>query len=176
VSLQPTLNLAFPAQAALPHLFHVPESLLPLRSTFLRRIAAFAFATALLVLTGCTSLHRTVATGHDPAALREIFVASNLNDGHRLAEQLASALRARGLRATHGPLTMLPPSAEAVLHYEDRWSWDFGTHLTSLRLDLHQPGEKRPYASAWRTRYIATSTDVPAALADLVAELLRPAP
>jgi hypothetical protein len=150
--------------------------LLPLRPTFLRRLATFVFATALLVLTGCTSFRRTVATGHDPAALREIFVAKNLNDGHRLAEQLAYALQARGLRATSGPLTLLPPSAEAVLHYEDRWSWDFGSHLTSLRLDLHQPGEKRPYASAWRTRYIATSTDVPAALADLVAELLRTAP
>ncbi len=140
----------------------------------LRRLTSFAFAAALIFLAGCTNFDRTVASGHNPAGLREIFVARNLNDSHRLAEQLAAALRARGLRATHGPLTLLPSSAEAVLSYEDRWSWDFGTHLTFLRLDLRQPGEVRPYASARRTRYVATSTDVPAALAELVAELLRP--
>lgn len=151
-------------------------TLRPLHPLVLRRLASFAFAVAFVVLGGCTSLDRSVAKGQNPAALREIFVAKNLNDSHRLAEQLASALRARGLRASHGPLTLLPNGAEAVLHYEDRWSWDFGSHLTYLRLDLHRPGEVRPYASAWRTRYIATSTDVTAALAELVAELLRPAP
>jgi hypothetical protein len=156
--------------------FRVTAFFQPLRTLLLRRLAAFAFLAALLVLTACTNLQRTVAPGHDPAALREIFVVKNLNDGHRLADELAAALRARGLRATHGPITLLPPGAEAVLHYEDRWSWDFGSHLTFLRLDLHQPGEVRPYASARRTRYIATSTDLPAAVAELVDELLHPAP
>ena len=159
---------------ALPILFRVSANFHTLRPIFLRRLAAFAFATALLVLAGCTSLDRTVTPGHDPAAVREIFVARNLNDSHQLAEQLAAALRDRGLRATCGPLTLLPPETEAVLHYDDRWSWDFGTHLTYLSLDLHQPGEVRPYASARRTHYIATSTDVRAALDEAIAELLRP--
>lgn len=144
---------------------------------FLRRLPLlFAALTLLAGVTGCTHLERNVTPGRDPAALREIFVARNLADNHRLADRLAAALRARGLRAESGPLTMLPESAEAVLHYEDRWAWDFGDHMTYLRLDLHDKGEKRPYASAYRLRHVANSTDVDAVVSQLVAELLRPLP
>lgn len=144
--------------------------------SFFRRLPLLALAILCVFASGCTHLERNVEKGRDPAALREIFVARNLADNHRLAERIASALRARGLRAESGPLTMLPPSAEAVLHYEDRWTWDFGDHMTHLRLDLHDPGAKRPYASAYRTRYIANSTDIDAVVAQLAAELLRPLP
>ena len=142
----------------------------------LRRILPFFLLSCLgLALAGCTHLERSVTPGRDPAALKEVFVARNLSDNHRLAERLATALRARGLRAESGPLTLLPPGAEAVLHYDDRWTWDFGDHMTYLRLDLHDPEQVRPYASAYRTRYIANSTDVDAAVTELLAELLRPA-
>lgn len=143
-------------------------------SFFFRRLFSALFAA--LLLAGCTHLERMVTPGRNPAALKEIFVAQNLSDNHRLAERVAAALRARGLRAESGPLTMLPEKAEAVLHYEDRWTWDFGDHMTYLRLDLHDPGEKRPYSSAYRLRYIANSTDVDAVVKTLVEELLRPLP
>lgn len=143
---------------------------------FLRFVFALLFVSLGFGFSGCTHLERNVTTGRDPAALKEVFVARNLADNHRLAERLATALRARGLRAESGPLTLLPTSAEAVLHYEDRWTWDFGDHMTYLRLDLHDPAQVRPYASAYRTRYIANSTDVDAAVAELLAELLRPLP
>jgi hypothetical protein len=141
-----------------------------------RLFSSLPLAFSVLALVGCTHLERTVTPGRDPASLQEIFVARNLADNHRLAERLAAALRARGLRAESGPLTLLPKSAAAVLHYEDRWAWDFGDHMTYLRVDLHDPGEKRPYASAYRLRHVANSTDVDAVVAQVVAELLRPAP
>jgi hypothetical protein len=130
---------------------------------------------ALVATTACTHLDRTVQPGRDPAALREIFVAQNLADNHRLAERIAAALRERGLRAETGPLTMLPPGAEAVIRYEDRWAWDFGSHMTYLRLDLHDPGQKRPYASATRLRHVGNSTDLDAVIAAVTAKLLEPA-
>ena len=139
----------------------------PLRLLLLACAAAIAFS-------GCTSLKRTVPPERDLSAVREVFVVTNLNDNHRIAPQLALALQSLGLRATHGPLTLLPATADAVLQYDDRWSWDFGEHMTYLRLNLHDPGEVRPYASATRTRYIANSTDVAAALAELTGELFRP--
>lgn len=143
-------------------------------SRFSRRI--FLAITVAWLFAGCTHVERTVTQGRDPAALTEIFVAENLADNHRLAKHIAAALRARGLVAESGPLTMQPGSAQAVLHYEDRWTWDFGEHMTYLRLDLHDPGEKRPYASAYRLRHIANSTDVDAVVKTLVDELLRPLP
>jgi hypothetical protein len=131
---------------------------------------------AACLFAGCTHLERTITKGRDPAKPKEIFVAENLADNHRLAGRIAAALRARGLKSESGPLTMLPESAQAVIHYEDRWTWDFGDHMTYLRLDLHDPGEKRPYASAYRLRHIANSTDVDAAVKTLVDELVRPLP
>jgi hypothetical protein len=124
----------------------------------------------------CTNLDRSVRPGRDPAALRVIHVATNFNDNHRLAEHLAVSLRARGLTVSTGPLTLVPPEAEAVLRYEDRWSWDFGQHLTYLRLGLHDPGELQAYATATRTRYIARSTDLATALPPLLDELFAPVP
>lgn len=129
-----------------------------------------------MLLVGCTHVERNVSPGRDPAALREVFVAANLADNHRLAERIAVALRARGLRAESGPLTLLPATAEAIVHYEDRWTWDFGDHMTYLRLDLHDPGQKRPFASAYRLRHVARSTDVDAVISVVADELFKPAP
>jgi hypothetical protein len=143
-------------------------------SLFSRRLF-FSFAVAWL-FAGCTHIERTVTPGRNPAALKQIFVAENLADNHRLAKRIAAALRARGLQADSGPLTMMPEKAEAVIHYEDRWTWDFGEHMTYLRLDLHDPGQKRPYASAYRLRHIANSTDIDAVVKILADELFRPLP
>lgn len=134
----------------------------------------FLLLALLAGLVGCTSIDRQVTPGRDPSTVREIFVVRNLNDNHRLAEHLVAALRARDLAATSGPLTLLPPSADAVLRYDDRWTWDFGEHMTYLRLGLHDPSAVRPYATATRTRFVARSTDLKEALPPLLDELLAP--
>lgn len=129
-----------------------------------------------LLVAGCTSLDRTVNAGRDPATLKEVFVAENLNDNHGLARRITAALRASGLRAETGPLTLLPKSAQAVVNYHDRWAWDFGDHMVYLRLTLSDPGELHPYATATRQRNIANSTDLNVAIPELVAELFGPLP
>ena len=142
---------------------------------FLKRLPLILFAALALALTGCTHLDRTVESGRDPAALREIFVLTNLNDHRGQARRIVAALRERGLRAEAGPLTLLPASAEAVLRYEERWAWDFGEHMTFFRLTLTDPDKVRPYAVATREHYIARSTDLARVVPEVVAELLAPA-
>lgn len=128
----------------------------------------------MLTLAGCASIDRTVASGRDPGALREVFVETNLNDNRGLARRITEALRARGLKAESGPLTLLPKSAEAVVNYQDRWAWDFGEHMIFFRLTLRDPGLQQPYATATRSRHVARSTDLEAVVPELVAELLAP--
>lgn len=141
----------------------------------MRRIRFFFVLPALLLaFAGCTSIERTVTPGRDPAALREVFVATNLNDNHALARRIAAALREAGLRAEHGPLTLLPESAEAVVNYQDRWAWDFGEHLIYLQISLRDPDEVRPYATTTRSKHIERSTDLSVVVPELVAELLAP--
>lgn len=145
-------------------------------SPLFRRRFIVLLAPLLLLVAACTHIERTVNKGRNPAALKEIFVAENLDDNHRLAERIAAALRARGVKAEYGPLTMRSGGAEAVLFYEDHWTWDFGDHMTYLRFELHDIGEKRPYASAYRLRHIGNSTDIDAVVKALTVELLRPLP
>lgn len=142
-----------------------------LRALFGLRLGFVALA---LVLSGCTSIDRSVSAGRNPAALKEVFVVANLNDNHGLARRFAAAFRARGLRAESGPLTMLPPGAEAVVNIQDRWAWDFGEHLIFLQVTLSDIGELRPYATATRQRNIARSTNLDEVVPELVAELLAP--
>lgn len=149
---------------------------MPLRAFVVRHLVAIVCLPAFLGLIGCASINRAVTPGRDPSTLREVFVVRNLNDNHRLAENLVLALRDRGLVADSGPHTLLPPTAEAVVRYDDRWSWDFGEHMTYLRVALHDRGEVRPYATATRTKFIARSTDFEEALPPLLAELFAPAP
>jgi hypothetical protein len=141
----------------------------------LRRVVQGWFAGLILLASGCASFDRTVERGRDPAGLREIFVAENFNDNHALARRLADALRARGLRAESGPLTMLSSSAEAVLGYQDRWAWDFGEHMIHLRLTLRDVDAVRPYATADYSHHVARTTDLDAVVPELVAKLLAPA-
>ena len=140
----------------------------------MKRLLTLLGVVLALTLTACSSLQRTVNPGRDPAALGEVFIATNLNDNHGLGRRLAAAFRARGLRAESGPLTLLPKTAEAVVQYQDRWAWDFGDHMVYLRLTLHDPGELQPFATATHQRNIAQSTNLDEAIPAVVAELLAP--
>jgi hypothetical protein len=139
-------------------------------------LRCFLFLFGCFFATACTHLSSTHAPDRDPATLREIFVVQNFNDNHRLAQHLVFALRARGFVAQAGPRTLLPPTAQAILHYEDRWAWDFGEHMVYLRLTLHDLDAVQPFATATRTRFIARSTDLETVLPPLVATLLAPTP
>ncbi|TAG32761.1 MAG: hypothetical protein EAZ36_01775 [Verrucomicrobia bacterium] len=137
---------------------------------FLRAIGLLA----VILLTGCANLDRTVSAGRDPSKVREVFVVVNLNDNRGVARHIVKALQERGLRAESGPRTMLPESADAVLKYQEHWGWDFGEHLIFLSLGLHDPEEVRPYATASRQRNIGFSTRLEEVIPVLVAELLAP--
>lgn len=153
-----------PALKSLP-----PTATVPRFCFSLPALVALVFS-----LSGCTTLERTVAPGRDPAALKEVFVATNLNDYHQVARHIAAAIRARGLVVESGPLTMLPASAEAVVQYQDRWSWDFGEHMVYLQITLSDPGELRPYATAWRQKHIESGTRLEEVVPPVVEKLLAP--
>jgi hypothetical protein len=107
------------------------------------------FATALaLLLGGCASFDASVDGGQSLKGVQRFFVVSNLNDNRALDHQIAKALKARGLAAEVGPLTMMPDDTQAVVTYQDHWAWDFGEHLVFLRINVRKPAQDQSYASA----------------------------
>jgi hypothetical protein len=100
-----------------------------------------------LLLGGCASFDASIERGRSLQGVQRFFVLSNLNDNRAIDQQIATALRARGRTAEVGPQTMLPDDAQAVVSFQDHWSWDFGEHLNYLRLTASDPRASQPYAA-----------------------------
>ncbi len=105
-------------------------------------------ATLALLLGGCASFDASVEGGESLKGVQRFFIVSNLNDNRALDHQIAKALRARGLTAEVGPLTMMPDDTQAVVTFQDHWAWDFGEHLVFLRISVRKPSQQQSYASA----------------------------
>jgi hypothetical protein len=91
-------------------------------------------------LAGCSSASRNVAAGVDLTKIRSIWVEQRLADNHNVRDRLVRALRAHGYDADAGPLTMMPDrGVDAVLVYQDRWTWDFRSYMMELEAELRHP-------------------------------------
>lgn len=112
------------------------------------RVVAAVLVVLGLALAGCASLQTAVAPDVDLTRHKIYFVEQNRTDDHHVASMISESLRARGLQVTHGPITMLPLAAEVIISYEDRWTWDFRTHMIGLRLTLRNAESGKALASA----------------------------
>jgi hypothetical protein len=45
-------------------------------------------------------------------------------------------------------MTMLPPSADGVVDFQDQWSWDITTHIVGLVVHITDAHNKAPVAMA----------------------------
>lgn len=130
-------------------------------------------ATLALLLGGCASFDATVEGGHSLRDVKRFFVVSNLNDNRALDHQLAQALKARGLSAKVGPLTMMPDDTQAVVTFQDHWAWDFGEHLVFLKINVRKPSQEQAYASATFSAKVPLREPAPVTLRRLVDTLLE---
>jgi hypothetical protein len=133
----------------------------------------FAVLCACALFAGCASTQSNVVEpGRSLKDVERFFVLRNLKDNHRVHDSIVRALKARGLHAESGPITLLPKDAQVVITYEDRWSWDFGNHMVSLKLGARDPSAVFPYVTASFLDHVALKTDVDAVTSQLVGELL----
>ncbi|MDP2138445.1 MAG: hypothetical protein Q8J74_11405 [Candidatus Didemnitutus sp.] len=92
--------------------------------------APLAVASAVFFAAGCAQLTRS-GTGK-LADHRQIFVEQRLNDNLGIDRALVAELRALGYEAKSGPLTMMPPTAELIVTFDARETWDFRPYLIEL--------------------------------------------
>lgn len=126
---------------------------------------------ALVFLAGCASY--SASHLRSLADTRRFFVLSNANDNRALDHQIAAALRARGLEAETGPLTMMPDETQVVVTYQDHWTWDFGDHLVYLQLNVRdRRSAVQNLATATFSTRLPTRTPTEGIVAELVGKLL----
>jgi hypothetical protein len=99
------------------------------------------------LLAGCASYEAEVDRRHSLVGVQRYFVLTNPNDGHALDRQIAAALSSRGYQTDFGPLTMMPDETQAIVSYQDHWTWDFGDHLVYLQISVHDRKTNQIYAS-----------------------------
>ena len=113
-----------------------------------RLVFAFALVIGALILNGCSSYSAAVTPGTDIARYHVLFVKENLDDNRGIAARIAASLRDHGFQATSGPLTMMPPSADGIVEFQDQWSWDITTHIVGLLIHITDAHNKAPVAMA----------------------------
>ncbi|MDB6114804.1 MAG: hypothetical protein JWQ83_1303 [Lacunisphaera sp.] len=136
------------------------------------KTATLLFAAGLL-LGGCASFEGNVDKTHDLAGIQRFFVVSNSNDNHALDHRIAEALVSRGHTAESGPLTMMPDNAQAVVTFQDRWTWDFGEHLVFLKISVRNPDDTFPFGSATFEARVPSRDPLPVIVGRLADQLLK---
>jgi hypothetical protein len=126
----------------------------------------------LLLLGGCTSYDAQIERNHSFTGVKRLFVVSNQNDNHGLDRLVANSLIARGFVAETGPLTMMGDDTQAIVMYEDHWTWDFGDHLVHLQLTVRDPKSPLTYAMASFGAKVPSRQPTSVIVDELVAKLL----
>jgi hypothetical protein len=124
------------------------------------------------LLAGCTTYDAKVERDRSLAGVQRYFVQSNPNDNHALDSQIAGALKARGLAAETGPLTMMPDETQAIVTYQDHWTWDFGDRLVYLQLTVREQKTGRNYATVTFSAKVPTGKALSAIVDELVGRMV----
>jgi hypothetical protein len=127
------------------------------------------------LLGGCTTSSTRVQGGARVTELQRFFVIANANDNRALDRQVVNALRARGLAADSGPRTMMPEDTQALVTYEDHWSWDFGDRLQVLQLTVRDARQGGTLAVAEFSAKIPGRQSPATIVRDLVERVFAPA-
>lgn len=137
-----------------------------------RLLRILALTSLAWLLGGCASFDASVESGRSLKDVQRFFVLSNLNDNHAIDHQIAAALRARGRTAEVGPLTMMPDDAQAVVAFQDHWTWDFGERLVFLKINVRDPSKAQSYATVTFSARVPLREPASATIKRLVDSLL----
>ncbi len=135
-------------------------------------LGAIFFAAALL-FAGCASYSSRVNPGRSLDHYQRYFVKSNFDDNHAVDVRIMHGLQERGLIAESGPLTLMPDKTQAVISFEERWAWDFHSHLSALNIVVRDAKTSAIVASASYVGPAALTTNIDEAIDRLLSKLFH---
>jgi hypothetical protein len=118
-------------------------------------------------LAGCSSIYIDRRPRTDFSKIKRVYVERRLSDNHQIDQTIVAELRALGLEASSGPLTMLPDGTDAIVTYQDEWAWDFKSYLIEFNLQL-RGAIKEQYLAAGTYRQPSPITKSPAEIVHLI--------
>ncbi len=133
--------------------------------TFVLLLAAGA------LLGGCSS--ESTQKVADYSSVHRIYVEHQLTDNHRIDELIAAELKTLGYDATCGWPTMMPDHVDAIITYQDRWTWDFKSYLIDLRVELRANYTNKPLATGSYHQASAYTKSPPEVVHEILAPLFK---
>ena len=121
------------------------------------------------LLAACSTLSTSRTPAADLGGLKRIHVEHRLADGRGLDELMARELKGLGYEASNGPLTLMPPKVDAIVSYEDRWTFDFTTYLIGFEVAVRDARTGKALASGHYFRPSFSGNDP----AEVIAQMLR---
>lgn len=135
--------------------------------------APFLMLIATLLVAGCTSTTARREPIADVRTMQHFWVERRLADNHGIDAILTRELRALGREADFGPLTMMPErGVQAVIIYEDHWDWNFGDHLSELRVTVRDPRNQKLLATAVYSHPVGFGSNPVTAAQEVLKKLL----
>ena len=138
------------------------------RSMLLPTLVVLSFG----LLAGCSTYNAKVERGRTLDGVQHYFVQGNLNDNRAIDVLVAAALKARGYEAENGPLTMMPDATQAIVSYQDHWTWDFGDRLVYLNVTVRERKTGQTYATATFSAKVPTGKPLSRIVDELVGQFL----
>ena len=95
---------------------------------------------------GCAN-HATASLtpGADLSRIKSFYLIPGLEDEDNY-KIIQSNLEHRGYSVTTGPELPLPYKTDAVVHYIDKWMWDFTPYMLELTITFRDPQNNQPLA------------------------------
>ncbi len=129
-----------------------------------------------LFLGGCSTYRAMTNPQVNLRNYNKIFVINNMDDNHSIEIMLVQALREQGRDADSGPPTLVPEDAQAIISYQDQWSWDFSDHLVGLAIEMHDARKHQMIGTAVYSGPASMRTPPAQVVGQLVFKLLNKKP
>lgn len=137
------------------------------------------FAVGLLVsatglFCGCvTQLKSDIAPGTDLKALKNIYVVRLEADKRGIERLIADRLGTMGYRASSGERGAVPPEADAIVTYQDKWMWDVTMYMIELNVQVRRPTTEVAYASGRVMRSSLVRKSPPEMVAEVLNDIFK---
>jgi len=112
-----------------------------------RTIPALAILLVGSLLSGCASMSSTVAPGANLSTIKKIHVVKLPADGRGIDRVIADELNFMGYATSLGNTLDVPEDADAVLTYQDKWTWDITMYMIELNIQVRDPKSNMAMAS-----------------------------
>jgi hypothetical protein len=100
-----------------------------------------------LFFSGCASMSSHKAPDADLTRLKSFYVVQLPADERGIEKVISNQLTAMGFTSTSGKQADTPKDVDAVVTYQDRWTWDITMYMMELNIQLRAPQTQMVLAS-----------------------------